>query len=95
MTGFGRTGTVFALDQIQTKPDILCLSKGLTGGFLPLALTISSDSIYKDFLSQKKERALLHGHSFTGNPLSCAAALANLKLLKKNKAQLKKKMEMD
>ena len=91
MTGFGRTGTVFALDQIQTKPDILCLSKGLTGGFLPLALTISSDNIYKDFLSQKKEHALLHGHSFTGNPLSCSAALANLRLLKKNKDQIKKK----
>lgn len=91
MTGFGRTGTLFALDQIKTKPDILCLSKGLTGGFLPLALTISTESIYKDFLSQKKEKALLHGHSFTGNPLSCAAALANLKLIKKNKAKLEKK----
>ena len=91
MTGFGRTGTLFALDQIKTKPDILCLSKGLTGGFLPLALTISTSSIYKDFLSKKKERALLHGHSFTGNPLSCSVALANLKLIKKNKQQLNKK----
>ena len=91
MTGFGRTGTLFALDQIKTKPDILCLSKGLTGGFLPLALTISTTSIYKDFLSQKKEKALLHGHSFTGNPISCAVALANLKLIKKNKTKLEKK----
>ena len=91
MTGFGRTGTLFAMDQIKTKPDILCLSKGLTGGFLPLALTISTEAIYKDFLSQKKEKALLHGHSFTGNPLSCSAALANLRLIKKNKSKLEKK----
>ena len=91
MTGFGRTGTVFALEQIKTKPDILCLSKGLTGGFLPLALTISTNSIYKDFLSSKKEKALLHGHSWTGNPLSCAVAVANLKLFKKNRNKLAKK----
>ena len=91
MTGFGRTGTMFAFEQIKTKPDILCLSKGLTGGVLPLALTISTNSIYKDFLSSKKEKALLHGHSFTGNPLSCSAALANLRLLKKNKHKLLKK----
>ena len=91
MTGFGRTGTMFAFEQIKTKPDILCLSKGLTGGFLPLALTITTHSIYKNFLSSKKEKALLHGHSFTGNPLSCSAALANLKLIKKNKQKLLKK----
>ena len=91
MTGFGRTGTVFALDQIESKPDILCLSKGLTAGAMPLALTISSDSIYKDFLSSKKERALLHGHSWTGNPLSCSTAVANIQILKKNKKKLLKK----
>ena len=91
MTGFGRTGTMFAFEQIKTLPDILCLSKGLTGGLLPLALTISTNSIYKDFLSSKKGKALLHGHSFTGNPLSCSAALANLKLLKKNKQKLAEK----
>lgn len=91
MTGFGRTGTVFAFEQIKTKPDILCLSKGLTGGFLPLALTVTTSSIYKSFLSSKKEKALLHGHSFTGNPLSCSAALANVRLLKKKKTSLLKK----
>ena len=91
MTGFGRTGTLFAFEQINVLPDILCLSKGLTGGMLPLALTISTNSIYRDFLSSKKEKALLHGHSFTGNPLSCSAALANLKLLKKNRKKLLKK----
>ena len=94
MTGFGRTGTMFAMDQIQIKPDILCISKGLTGGFLPLALTVSTNSIYKHFLSQKKENALLHGHSFTGNPLSSAVALANLKLLKKTKNKLFKKWKI-
>ena len=93
MTGFGRTGTWFAFDQIQTKPDIVCVSKGLTAGFLPMALTIASEDIYQDFLSNKKERALLHGHSFTGNPLSCAAALANVRLIKKNKTQLEKKLQ--
>ena len=91
MTGFGRTGSVFAFEQLGVTPDILCLSKGLTGGALPLALTISANSIYKDFLSSKKEKALLHGHSFTGNPFSCSAALASLKLLKKNKRRLLKK----
>ena len=93
MTGFGRTGTLFALNQIKHLPDILCLSKGLTGGFLPLALTVSTKAIYKDFLSDKKQQALLHGHSFTGNPLSCAAALANVRLWKKNKAPLLKKLK--
>ena len=91
MTGFGRTGSVFAFEQLKTKPDILCLSKGLTGGFLPLALTITTKSIYQNFLSLKKERAFLHGHSFTGNPLSCSAALANVQLIRKNKAKLIKK----
>jgi len=91
MTGFGRTGSLFAFEQLGETPDILCLSKGLTAGALPLALTISTHSIYKDFLSSKKEKALLHGHSFTGNPFSCSAALANLKLLKKNKNKLLKK----
>ena len=91
MTGFGRTGSLFAFEQLDIVPDILCLSKGLTGGALPLALTVSSEEIYESFLSPKKERALLHGHSFTGNPLSCAAALANLRLLKKNRAAIQKK----
>ncbi len=91
MTGFGRTGTLFAFNQIQTPPDILCLSKGLTGGFLPLALTVATSSIYRDFLSSKKEKALLHGHSFTGNPISCSVALANVRLFKKNQKKLIKK----
>jgi adenosylmethionine-8-amino-7-oxononanoate aminotransferase len=80
MTGWGRTGTLFALDQCAEKPDIVCLSKGLTGGVLPLGLTVATDDIYEAFLSEEKVKALLHGHSFTGNPLCCAAAVANLDL---------------
>jgi len=93
MTGFGRTGTLFALDQLPIKPDLLCLSKGLTGGSLPLALTLSTQDIYKDFLSNQKETAFFHGHSFTGNPISCAAALANIKLIQKQKQILQTKWD--
>lgn len=84
MTGFGRTGEFFAFEKMEDPklfPDILCLSKGLTGGFLPLALTLTSSQIYESFLSEKKEKMFFHGHSFTGNALSTAAACANLKLM--------------
>lgn len=91
MTGFGRTGSLFALDQLPFQPDILCLSKGLTGGMLPLALTLATEDIYKSFLSGKKEEAFFHGHSFTGNPLSSAAAVANLQLFKKNRQTIENK----
>lgn len=80
MTGFGRTGSLFACDQIKAIPDFICLSKGLTGGFLPLAVTICHQKIYDAFLGQTAEQAFLHGHSFTANPLGCAAALASLSL---------------
>lgn len=80
MTGWGRTGTLFALDQCDVKPDIICLSKGLTGGVLPLSLTVTTDNLFEAFLSDDKARALLHGHSYTANPLSCAAACASLDL---------------
>lgn len=83
MTGFGRTGTYFALEQIGVVPDILCLSKGLTGGFLPLALTVTTEAIYEAFLHREKDYAFAHGHSYTANPLACAAALASLRLLQK------------
>jgi len=83
MTGFGRTGSLFAFNQLTFYPDIICLSKGLTGGALPLSLTIATDEIYNSFLSEDKAKMFFHGHSFTGNPISCAAACANLDLLKK------------
>ena len=77
-TGFGRTGTMFACEQAGIAPDLLCLSKGLTGGFLPLAAVLATQSIYDGFLDDSRERAFLHSHSYTGNPLACAAALASL-----------------
>ena len=76
--GFGRTGTMFACEQAGIQPDLLCLSKGLTGGFLPLAAVLATDAIYEGFLDDSRERAFLHSHSYTGNPLACAAALASL-----------------
>ena len=76
--GFGRTGTLFACEQSGVQPDLLCLSKGLTGGFLPLAAVLATQAIYDGFLDDSRERAFLHSHSYTGNPLACAAALASL-----------------
>ena len=76
--GFGRTGTLFACEQAGVQPDLLCLSKGLTGGFLPLAAVLCTQAIYDGFLDDSRERAFLHSHSYTGNPLACAAALASL-----------------
>jgi adenosylmethionine-8-amino-7-oxononanoate aminotransferase len=78
MTAWGRTGTYFAFQHTEIVPDIICLSKGLTGGVLPLGLTVTTNEIYDAFLSDEKAKALLHGHSFTGNPLSCAASCASL-----------------
>ena len=91
MTGFGRTGTIFALDQLEIVPDIICLSKGLTGGFLPLSLTVVGDHIYNAFLSDDFRKTFLHGHSYTANPLGCAAAIASLELLtsKRTEQQIK------
>ena len=77
-TGFGRTGTMFACEQAGVMPDLLCLSKGLTGGFLPLAAVLATQELYDGFLDDSRERAFLHSHSYTGNPLACAAALASL-----------------
>ncbi len=78
-TGFGRTGTMFACEQEGVAPDLLCLAKGLTGGYLPLAATLATERIYEGFLGASEEwRTFFHGHTYTGNPLACAAALANL-----------------
>lgn len=77
--GFGRTGTLFACEQAQMTPDFLCLSKGLTGGYLPFSVTLTTDDIYQAFYDDyEKLTAFLHSHSFTGNPLGCSAALAVL-----------------
>ena len=79
-TGFGRTGRMFACDHAGIVPDLMCLSKGLTGGFLPLAATICREEVYDAFFSEDRSRTFFHGHSYSGNPLGCAAAIANLKI---------------
>ncbi len=84
MTAWGRTGKLFAMNHCEIVPDIVCLSKGLTGGVLPLGLTVTHNKIYNAFLSDEKSKALLHGHSFTGNPIVCAAACASLDLFEKD-----------
>jgi adenosylmethionine---8-amino-7-oxononanoate aminotransferase len=78
-TGFGRTGKMFACEHEGVAPDLLCLAKGLTGGYLPLAATLATERIYEGFLGAPEEyRTFFHGHTYTGNPLACAAALASL-----------------
>jgi adenosylmethionine-8-amino-7-oxononanoate aminotransferase len=80
MTGFGRTGSMFACEQASIAPDFLCLSKGITGGYLPLSVVLTSDRIYDAFYDDDVARGFLHSHSYTGNPLACSAALAVLDL---------------
>jgi adenosylmethionine-8-amino-7-oxononanoate aminotransferase len=81
MTGFGRTGELFASHLAGIEPDLIALSKGLTGGFLPMGVTLAAERIYADFVDRNPARTFYHGHSFTANPLGCAAALASLDLL--------------
>jgi adenosylmethionine-8-amino-7-oxononanoate aminotransferase len=78
LTGFGRCGTMFACDQAGIAPELLCLSKGITGGFLPLGATLCTEAIHSEFTGPN--RSFFHGHSYTGNPLACAAAVANLEI---------------
>ncbi len=78
-TGFGRTGKMFACEHEQVVPDIMCISKGITNGYMPLAVTLATDSVYEAFLGTFSElKTFFHGHSYTGNPLACAAAIASL-----------------
>jgi adenosylmethionine-8-amino-7-oxononanoate aminotransferase len=85
MTGFGRTGTMFASEQAEVTPDFMTLSKGLTGGYLPLAVTMTTVDIYSAFYCDYSEfKAFLHSHSYTGNPLACSAALATIELFEKS-----------
>ncbi|TMH92858.1 MAG: adenosylmethionine--8-amino-7-oxononanoate transaminase [Betaproteobacteria bacterium] len=83
--GFGRTGTLFACEQAGITPDFLCLSKGLTGGYLPLSVVLATDRVYGAFYDDKLERGFLHSHSYSGNPLACRAALAVLDILEEEK----------
>jgi len=104
-TGFGRTGKMFACDNEGVSPDILCLAKGITGGYLPLAATLTTEEIFSAFLGEYGEyKSFFHGHTYTGNPLGCAVALANLELFRKEKilekmqpkiAYLKRRLEKE
>jgi adenosylmethionine-8-amino-7-oxononanoate aminotransferase len=87
MTGFGKTGTYFASDQMETKPDVICLSKSLTGGLLPMALTTCSQKVYDAFYSDDIKKGLFHGHTYSANPLACTAALASIELLQSEEIQ--------
>jgi adenosylmethionine-8-amino-7-oxononanoate aminotransferase len=85
-TGFGRTGTMFACEQENVAPDLFCLAKGITGGYLPLATTLATERVYEGFLGAPEEqRTFFHGHTYTGNPLACAAALASLEVFEQER----------
>jgi adenosylmethionine---8-amino-7-oxononanoate aminotransferase len=104
-TGFGRTGKMFACEHEDVVPDILCLGKGITGGYLPLAATLTTEEIFSVFLGEYKEfKTFFHGHTYTGNPLGCAVALASLELFKRENiiermqpriAYLKRRLKQD
>jgi adenosylmethionine-8-amino-7-oxononanoate aminotransferase len=102
LTGFGRTGKMFACEHAAVSPDLMCLSKALSGGYLPLAVTAATDRIYDAFLSDDRTRTFFHGHSYTANPLGCAVGLASLELFETEKTldrvkaietQFKKRLE--
>jgi adenosylmethionine---8-amino-7-oxononanoate aminotransferase len=96
-TGFGRTGTMFACEQEGVSPDLLCLAKGITGGYLPLAATLATEEIYERFLGEFDEfKTFFHGHTYTGNPLACAAALASLDVFEEEQTleRLQPKIEL-
>jgi adenosylmethionine-8-amino-7-oxononanoate aminotransferase len=96
-TGFGRTGRMFACEHEGVSPDFLCLAKGMTGGYLPLAATLTSERVYEGFLGEHHEfRTFFHGHTYTGNPLACAAALASLDVFERERTldRLQAKIEL-
>src|SRR5690606_16045845 len=87
MTGFGKTGKHFASQYLKTKPDIMCLSKALTAGLMPMALTTCSQKVYDAFYSDQLSKGLFHGHTYSANPLACTAALASIELLQTSEIQ--------
>jgi len=96
-TGFGRTGKMFACEHDQVTPDLLCLAKGITGGYLPLAATLATEEIYQGFLGEHADfRTFFHGHTYTGNPLACAAGLATLDVFEEERTleRLQPKIEL-
>lgn len=93
--GFGRTGTMFACEQANIKADFICLSKGITGGYLPLSAVLTTDEIYQAFYDDKVSKAFLHSHSYTGNPLACSAALATLQIFERDNILEKNQQKSD
>jgi adenosylmethionine-8-amino-7-oxononanoate aminotransferase len=93
--GFGRTGTFFAHEQAAVTPDFLCLSKGITGGYLPLSVVLTTDTVYDAFYDDAINRGFLHSHSYTGNPLACSAALAVLNIFRSDDVLVKNKAKAD
>ncbi len=96
-TGFGRTGRMFACEHEGVSPDLMCLAKGITGGYMPLAATLATERIYEGFLgTPEQQRTFFHGHTYTGNPLACAAALASLRIFEQEQtiARLQPKIEL-
>jgi adenosylmethionine-8-amino-7-oxononanoate aminotransferase len=93
MTGFGRTGPLFACEHAGIAPDLMCLSKGITGGFLPMGATLATEELFAGFRSQDRKRTLFHGHSYTANPIACAAARASLALLDESSAAKRASIE--
>jgi adenosylmethionine-8-amino-7-oxononanoate aminotransferase len=96
-TGFGRTGRMFACEHEDVAPDFMCVAKGITGGYLPLAATLTTERVYEGFLGRHEEfRTFFHGHTYTGNPLACAAAIATLKLFEQERTieQLQEKIAL-
>lgn len=95
-TGFGRTGRMFACEHENISPDILCLAKGITGGYLPLAATVTTENIFKAFFGRYEEmKTFFHGHTYTGNQIACAAAIANIAVFKKEKTLIKMQKKID
>jgi adenosylmethionine-8-amino-7-oxononanoate aminotransferase len=82
LTGFGRTGAMFACEHASVTPDIVCLSKGLTAGYMPLGVTATTETIYEAFLSDDRAKTFFHGHSYTANPLACAVGIASLEIFR-------------
>jgi adenosylmethionine-8-amino-7-oxononanoate aminotransferase len=93
MTGFGRTGPLFACEHAGISPDLICLSKGITGGFLPMGATVATEELFAAFRSGDRKITLFHGHSYTANPIACAAALASLALLDERSAERRRAIE--
>ncbi|MFN3751307.1 MAG: adenosylmethionine--8-amino-7-oxononanoate transaminase [Thiobacillus sp.] len=93
--GFGRTGTLFACEQAGIRPDFICLSKGLTGGYLPLSAVLTTDDVYAAFWGDETARGFLHSHSYTGNPLACRAALAVLDIFEQDRVLAANRVKAD